>query len=173
MAEKKAQVLTLVNTVTPFLKIFIPDTGEYRSFQAGQLEIAEDDPDFEVVKAEALRNPSISIQVNSTTCRYCGEVFTGKAGAAQLGKHKKAIHFDVWQAEQFIEQEATNAKELKARAGFACDVCSPVQTFGTAADLADHVNLLHTAPPEMDDEGNERGGRPGEREIPAATASAS
>jgi len=160
----------LVNTVTPYLKIYIPSSGGYVDFVGGKLEIDKGDPGYEEAMAEAQRNPSISIMVNQTTCRYCGEVYTGKNAAAQLGAHKKKIHFDLWEAEKRIEQESVIQKEIKARAGYACDVCAPVQTFGSKEDLSEHVVLLHTVPPPMDDEGNEIGGRrPGETEIPAAT----
>lgn len=165
--------MILINTNTPFLKVYVPASGDYVSFVAGKLEIDEGDVGYDEAMAEAKRNPSISIMVNETTCRYCGEVFTGKAAAAQLGKHKKDIHFEIWQAEKLIENEAVVQKEIKSRAGYACDVCQPVQTFGDEGDLSDHVKLLHTAPPPMDDEGNEIGtkGRPGEAAIPAATRS--
>lgn len=169
-----AKTLTLVNTTTPFLKIYIPATGDYVSFLGGQLEIAEDDPNYEAVHAEAVRNPAISIMVNSTTCEFCGEVFTGKAGKAQLGAHIKKIHPDVWDAQQAIDRAKADAKELKSRAGYVCDVCSPVQEFGDKGSLSEHVKLLHTAPPELDADGNDVGGkedrRPGERGIPAAVA---
>lgn len=161
-------------TTYPQLKIFNPVTGDYASFVGGLLEIDEDDPNYEVVHAEALRNPSISIMVNRTTCQYCGESFTGKAAAAQLGKHTKDIHPDVWDAEQVIKNAKIVETEVKRRAGYACDVCAPVQEFGSAAALSDHVKLLHTAAPELDDEGNDKaepkGRRGGERAVPAATA---
>jgi len=174
----------LINTHTPFLKIFDEPTGEYVAFQAGKLEIDEGEPGYEAVMAEAARNPFISVIVNATTCQYCGEVYTGKTAKAQLGRHKKDIHFDLWQAEKEIEQATLIATEVKARAGYACDVCAPVQEFGTEADLAAHVALLHLKAPELDDDGNEVAGgsgdgpggdrparrRPGEREISAPAA---
>jgi hypothetical protein len=163
-----------VNTVTPQLRIYIPATGDYVQFSGGRLEIDEGEPGYEEAMANALVNPSTSIIVNSTTCQYCGEVFNGKAAAAQLGKHKKDAHFNLWQAEKEIEHATVIQKEVKARAGYACDVCQPTQTFGTADDLAEHAKLLHTAPPELDAEGNERDGERGRRPgevggIPAAT----
>lgn len=171
---------TLINTQTPFLRIFDEASGEYVQFRAGKLEIEEDEVGYEAVMAEATRNPSISIIVNETTCQYCGQVFRGKAAKAQLGGHKKDIHFDLWQAEKEIEQATVIAREVKARAGYSCDVCAPVQTFGSEADLAQHARDLHTAPPELDADGNEvaaasSGGggsrrRPGEREVSAPAA---
>lgn len=170
---------TLINTTTPFLRIYDEASGEYVAFAAGKLEIEEGDLGYEAVMAEATSNPAIQILVNETTCQYCGQVFRGKAAKAQLGSHKKDIHFDVWQAEKLIEQETVITREVKARAGIACDVCQPVQTFPDGEALAEHVALLHTAPPELDADGNEvsagsSGGgprrRPGEREVSAPAA---
>lgn len=158
---------TFVNTVTPFLRILLP-TGEYAQFQAGRLDVAEDDPAHEAVMAEAIRNPSISIMVNKTTCEYDGVVFEGDRAAAKLAAHKKAIHFDLWAKEEELKAATVIQREIKARAGYACDVCAPIQTFGSEDDLAAHVALLHATAPELDDEGNTVGGgepdgrRPGE-----------
>lgn len=152
-----------VNTVNPYLRVLLPD-GNYAQFQGGLLELDEGDEGYVAVMAEAQTNPSISIMINATTCAYCGEVFTGKAAAAQLGRHKKDVHFDLWKSEKELEAATVIDVEVKKRAGFSCDVCAPVQTFGSAEDLAGHVSLLHTAAPALDDEGNEVGsGRPGER----------
>lgn len=174
-----------VNTTHPELRIFVPATGEYVSFIGGKLEIDEGEPGYEEAKAEAIRNPLISIIENETTCQFCGEVFHGKAAKLNLGAHKKAIHFDLWSKEKEIEHATLMSREIKSRAGFACDVCSPVQTFGTAEDLAAHTAFLHASAPSLDDEGNEVGDnepdrRPGEvapkaapkaAPVPAATAS--
>ena len=160
-----------INTSTPYLRILLPD-GDYAQFQGGKLEIDEDDPGYATVMAEAQSNPSISIMVSATTCEYCGEVFKGRPAKAQLAKHKKDVHFDLWRAEKEIEQATVIDIEVKKRAGFACDVCAPVQTFGSAADLSEHTRLLHTQPPELNDAGEEVGSgsgrRPGEVEPPAA-----
>ena len=158
---------TLVNSTNPYLRILLPD-GDYAQFQGGRLEVDEEEtPFYDEIMAEATRNPSIAILVNETTCRFCGEVFTGKHAADNLADHQKEIHFDLWVAQQQVEAATVIQREVKARAGYACDVCSPVQTFGSADDLAEHVTLLHTRPPELDDEGNTVGGddggrRPGE-----------
>lgn len=165
--------MIFVSTTTPFLRILIHEgekAGEYVQFLAGKLELDEDEPGFPEVHAEALRNPGISILVNSTTCELCGEVFTGRAAKAQFGSHIKRIHPDVWDAEQALAHAKSIDRTVKQRAGFACDVCSPVQTFGEADDLAAHVRDLHTAAPELDDDGNDVAGgrRPGEAAIPAA-----
>lgn len=161
--------MIFVSTQYPFLRILLED-GTYAQFLAGKLELDEGDNGFAEVKAEAERNPSVSILVNSTTCSLCGEVFTGKVAKLQFGAHMKKVHPDVYDAEKALEYARSQDKTLKERAGFACDVCAPIQTFGTEADLAEHANLLHTAPPAMDDEGNETGDkrRPGETAIPAA-----
>ena len=44
-------------------------------------------------------------------------------------------------------------KEIRRRAPHTCDVCPTVQEFGSAEDLALHVQLVHTAP-TVDDDGN-------------------
>jgi hypothetical protein len=164
----------LINTTTPFLRILL-SSGDYAQFQAGSLDIGEDDPFYGEVLAEAQRNPSISIMVNSTTCPFCGEVFTGDKAKAKLDAHGKDVHFDIWLKKQEVEAATIIQKEIKARAGYVCDVCAPVQTFGSESDLSEHVVLLHTAPPELDGDGNEIGAskhdddrRPGEVDPPPA-----
>lgn len=158
----------LVNSTNPYLRILLPD-GDYAQFVGGQLTIDEDDtPFYDHILAEAVRNPSIAIMVSAATCRFCGADFTGKTAAKQLEEHQKEIHFDLWVKAQEVEAASVIQREIKARAGFVCDVCQPVQTFGSEDDLAVHVAALHTQPPELDDEGNTVGGddgggrRPGE-----------
>ncbi len=166
---------TLINTVTPFLRILLPDE-EYVQFQAGKLEIDEDHEFYQHVMDVATANPSISIMVNATTCPDCGEVFTGKAARASLGKHRKAVHFDRWQADKDAANAESRDIEIKSRAGYACDVCAPMQTFGDEALLALHVKLVHATPPKLDAEGNDVGGGKGastSSEIPAARRSGS
>jgi hypothetical protein len=158
-----------VNTTTPFLRILL-STGEYIQFQAGSLEVAEDDPFHGEVLAEAVRNPSISVMVNETTCRFCGEVLTGDRAAKKLDEHTKQMHFELWQKQQDIEIATVRQREVKARAGYACDVCSPVQTFGSEDDLAAHVNLFHANAPDLDEAGNIRGGDPDEGRRPGEVA---
>jgi hypothetical protein len=170
--------MKLINTVTPYLRILVEDGG-YVMFQGGKLEIDEDEYGYGAAMAEAQRNPSISIIRSSATCDYCGEDFDGKTAKARLGAHKKDAHFDLWVKEKDIEHARVIDTEVKARAGFACDVCQPIQTFGSAGDLAEHVTLLHTQPPALDDDGNTVGGddgagssrRPGEVEPPKAARS--
>lgn len=164
--------MIFVNSTYPQLRILL-ESGEYAQFIGGKLELDEGDPGFAEVLAEAQRNPSIAIVVNSTTCELCGEVFEGKAAKAQFTNHMKSIHPAVYDAEQELAHARSMEKQVKDRAGYACDVCQPVQTFGTELDLAEHVKLLHTAPPEMDDEGNEKADsrRPGEVAVPAARRS--
>lgn len=152
---------TFVNHATPYLRILLP-SGDYIQFQGGKLIVDEDDPNHEHAMAEAVRNQSIAILVNETTCDYCGESFTGDKARAKLADHKKDVHFDLWQKETELEQARVVQREVKARAGYACDVCAPVQTFGSEDDLAEHVRLLHTAPPELDENGNTVGGGGGD-----------
>lgn len=169
--------MIFVCTEYPYLRILRQD-GEYAQFLGGKLELDEDEPGYAEVLAEAQRNPAVSIHVNSTTCDLCGEVFEGKNAKSNFAKHVRAIHPDVFDAEQALLHARSVEQEVKSRAGFACDVCQPVQTFGSEADLAAHVTLLHTQPPAMDAEGNEIGGgrdderRPGEVDpVPAARTS--
>jgi len=164
---------TFINTVTPYLRILMSD-GSYIQFHGGSLDVAEDDEFYDEVLAEAQRNPSISIMVNATTCRYCGESFSGDKAKAKFESHFKDVHFDLWQKQTELDAAVMIQKEVKARAGYACDVCAPVQTFGSEGDLAEHVTMLHTQPPQMDDDGNTLGGedgggrRPGEVDPPPA-----
>jgi hypothetical protein len=162
-------VTTFIDTTHPFLRILMTD-GTYVQFQAGHLEVAENDKYHKQVMAEAARNPSISVMVNETTCRFCGEVFTGDKAAAKLEAHTKAMHFDLWQKQRDVEAATVVQREIKARAGYACDVCAPVQTFGSPEQLAEHVTLLHAAPPELDAAGNTRGGDPDESRRPGEVA---
>ena len=168
--------MIFVCTEFPQLRILRAD-GEYAQFVGGKLELDEGDPGFAEVKAEAERNPHIAIVVNATTCTLCGETFAGKVAKANLAKHVKEIHPLVWKAEQELEFATSQSKALKHTEGYPCDVCQPVQVFGTKEDLAEHVKALHTQPPAMDAEGNEVGDggprrRPGERGVPAAAPKA-
>jgi len=144
----------LLNTLYPQMRIHIPATGGYRAFLNGKLEIEKDDPDYEVVMAEALRTHSIVVYESVTTCDRCGEVFTGKAAPMQLGKHRKDAHFDVWLAEKDLEDVLARNAEVKAREGFGCDVCKPATTWPTEEELAIHVKVMHTSSPSLDEEGN-------------------
>ena len=169
--------LTFVNATNANFRVYNPTTGGFAEFVGGRLDLDDDDPNFEVVKAEAERNPLVTILVNETTCPYDGEVFSGKAAAAQLAAHTQRQHPEVWAAKKDLEHAEMKARALKITDGFPCDVCQPVQVFGTKDDLAQHIADLHTQPPALDDEGNTIGGsegetrRPGERAIPAARAS--
>lgn len=168
---------TFISTGLPYLRILQPD-GSYSQLQAGRLEVAESDWRHAAVMAEAIRNPAISIMVNSTTCEYDGVVFKGDHAADELAAHKKAIHFELWQKEQDLEHARVQLVEVKARAGYACDICAPVQTFGDEAGLAEHATLIHATAPTLDEQGNTVGGagdddggrRPGEVAPAAAPA---
>lgn len=166
---------TLVNSTLPYLRILMGD-GSYQAFVGGRLEIAEDDPYHGEVMAEASRNASIAVLTNETTCIFCGEVYRGDKAAGKLDEHQKANHFDLWVKQREIAAATVIQREIKARAGFACDICQPLQTFGTEGDLAEHANTFHATPPDLDAEGNTIGGsrdgddtgRPGEVAPPAA-----
>lgn len=167
--------MLFVNPTHPYLQIYNPATGGFAKFVGGKLELDESDPNFGVVMAEATRNPLISIHEHVATCDQCGESYTGRTAAADLGKHRKAVHFDVWLADQDAKASVLREKEIKARAGFACDVCQPVQTFGTPEALAEHARKLHATAPELTESGETvggdegGGGAPVDTEIPAAT----
>lgn len=151
----------LINNTNPYLQILNPATGAFVRFQAGRLEIAEDDPNYAVAMAWAARDPNIAVIVNETTCPDCGEVFVGseKKARLDLGAHRKDVHFDKWLADKQAQDAKVTEKEIKSRAGYPCDVCVPIQVFGTAEDLAAHVGLLHTSAPNLDDAGNDLGPR--------------
>lgn len=173
--------MKFVNTATPYLKVYNPVTGGFASFVAGVLELEPDDPDFDWVKAEAERNPAISIHEHASTCDQCGDVFTGRTAAANLGQHRKQIHFDVWQAEKDHESEAAREVQIKSRSGSFCEVCVPLQEFPNAGELAAHVRLLHANAPRLTESGEtaesvdqpDGGGGAPVDPIPAATASGS
>ena len=141
----------LLNHHTPYLRIFNPATGDFAAFVGGKLEVEEGDPNYEVAMAEALRNPSIVVLTTVATCRFCGEALKSKAAVEE---HVKANHYDRYLADkqaQFADEVNT---EIKHREGYACDVCRPVQTFGSEDELALHVRSFHASPPTVDDEGN-------------------
>lgn len=164
----------LLNKTYPYFTILYPADGSYRSFSGGKLEITEEDPAYSLVMEEASRNPYIIILDKGVQCDLCGEVFAGSAGKAQLGKHRKDVHFDEWVAEKVAPvAEEVNA-EVKARAGVVCDACRPAQVFATDNELQNHVNVVHMALPAMDEEGNEIGRRDEDggaapTSVPAAT----
>jgi len=135
----------------PYLRVYNPETEDFAQFQGGKLQLDPGDADFEVVKAEALRNPAIVMLVEAVQCPDCGEPFTGKAAGAQLGKHRKDAHFDRWVADRESEQVTT--REVKGRQPHACDLCPRVQEFGSADALAIHVRAVHLTV-DVDDNGN-------------------
>lgn len=162
-----------INTVTPELKIYNPVEDSWFGFTAGRLEIDEGDPNYQWALAEAQRNPAISVHQKATQCPECGDVFTGRMAAANLGSHRKEIHFDKWLA----DQEAATAEEreiqIKSREGYACPDCAPVQTFGTAEALALHVREIHAGAPSAAELESDGGGSGVDTDIPAATPSGS
>jgi len=160
--------------VTPYLRVYNPATGGFAAFAGGRLELDEGDGDYEVVKAEALRNPSIIMLTEATQCPYCSEPFTGKAAAAHLGKHKKDAHFNEWAKEKQAEQPLVTV-EVKGRQPYACDLCVNIAPFPSEDALAIHIRAIHIAT-EIDDDGNVAGsGEGGERQagtVPAEPAAA-
>lgn len=162
----------LLNYTHPFLSIYIPATGAFRQFESGKLVIEEDDPDYAVVMAEAVRNPNITVYEQVGTCPFCGEVVgKGRTAEASVAAHVNAQHPDRGDGDEV----AVLNREVKSRAEFFCDVCRPTQTFLSEEDQRIHVATIHAARPTLDAEGNTVEGeaptrrrRPGEAGIPAA-----
>ncbi len=163
----------LLNHTHPQLNIYNPFTGGFRQFRDGSLVIEEGDPDYEVVMAEAIRNPYITIYETVGTCPVCGQVVgKGQTAAASVQRHLNDAHPEA------DEQEAvaTSNRQVKSRAIWSCDVCRPAQTFEDEEGLQAHNKLIHMGAPTLDSEGNTvdegaapRRRRPGEAGIPAAT----
>jgi hypothetical protein len=153
-------VVTLLNNVNPYMRIFDEASESFVAFQGGKLEIEPGDPGYEAVMRVVEATPSIIVQVGGKQCLYCGETFAGKVAAANLTKHVKDVHFEIWQARQDAEHGQAIEKELRRRVPFACEVCPTVQEFGSAEDLALHTTLVHTTP-TVDSDGNAVGEGPG------------
>ncbi|HEY6058515.1 MAG TPA: hypothetical protein VIV06_10810 [Candidatus Limnocylindrales bacterium] len=159
----------------PALRVLRAD-GSFAQFVGGKLVVEDDDPDRDRLLAFAAGDPSVQIIVDEVQCLHCGEVIgAGRGAAGRLAMHVKAVHPEVWEADANAEHARMIAFEAKARAGISCDVCNPVQTFAEPEQLALHVQLVHTAPPPMDEQGNTLGaqdepdGRPVEDvAVPAA-----
>jgi len=137
---------TLICNQTPYLRIYNPVSGEYVQFLGGRLDIEPEDPNYAVVMAEGASNPAITILLTAKggmNCPECGALFTGQAGAAQLGKHRKDIHFDAWLADKDAAHQSEINTILKDRAGVACDVCRPAQVFPNDDALGQHIRLVH------------------------------
>ena len=163
----------LLNHHAPEMRIFIPETGLYREFRGGKLEIDKDDPDYSVVMAEAGRNPSIIVYESVTTCPLCGEAYTGKTAAANLAKHTKDNHYEAYLAEKDEEHAVTRNAEIKKREGVPCDACAPATYHPDDDALALHIQVMHASAPSMDDEGNVKGERgSADLGIPAAAPTA-
>lgn len=145
-AATKPKTVVLLCRTYPAFRILNPDNGTYSQFAGGKLVIAEDDPNYAFVMAEAVKNPDIVVTSTALQCDICGETFTGGAARLELGKHRKNVHPIEWDADHEAAHIDERTTILKDRAGFPCDVCQPVQTFGTEADLAEHVRMLHGAP---------------------------
>lgn len=145
--------MLFINQVTPYLRIYVPATEDFVQFRGGKLELDEDDPAFETVKQEALRNPSIVILTEAVQCPSCGEAFGGKTAKAQLGQHRKAAHFDLWVADKQAEQATVIMAEVKARAPHACDLCPRIQEFPDEAALNLHIRTVHVQV-AVDENGN-------------------
>ena len=153
-------MVTLINNVNPYMRIYDEATESFIEFRGGKLEIEPEDEGYETVMRVVEMTPSIIVQVGGQQCLYCGETFTGKTAKALLGKHVKDVHFEIWQAQQDVEHGAAVEKELRRRVPFSCDACPTIQEFGSEADLALHTQLVHTAP-TVDDDGNAVGEGPG------------
>lgn len=145
--------MLFLNNSQPYLRIYNPETEGFAQFQGGKLQLDEDDPDYGVVMAEAQSNPAIQILSDGVQCTACGEPFAGKAAKAQLGKHTKDVHFEIWAAGKAAENEAEIQLEVKRRQPLACEFCPRLQEFPDKESLALHVAALHTNA-ELDENGN-------------------
>lgn len=163
--------MLFINQATPYLRIYNPATEDFAQFQGGKLQLDDDHPDYEVVMAEALRNPAIIILADGIQCPECGEPFTGKAAKPQLGKHRKEVHFDKWVADAEGAAAAAIAVEVKSRQPLACDLCPRLQEFPDKDTLALHVQAVHTAV-DLDDNGNPVGYGDGNADNAASTTAA-
>lgn len=137
---------TFQHRTSAAFRVLNPVSGAWAQFVGNRLDIDESDPNFPFVAAEAARNPEIIAIATGLQCPYCGDVFSGKTGRANRSNHIAANHPNEADAELDADHAAVKLQIVKAREGFACDVCQPVQTFGTEADLAAHVRLLHGSP---------------------------
>lgn len=136
----------LLNRVHPNLRILNPATGGYAAFAGGKLVIEDDDPNYEVVMTQANRDPDIIVTTKVTQCPECGEEFTGKLASMDLGRHRSAIHPIEFDRDREAKAATQRNAIVKRREGFCCDVCAPLQCFGTADDLTLHTRLMHGAP---------------------------
>jgi len=132
----------LVNTEHPRLRIINPQSGAIVQFEGGKLEIEDDDPNHDFLMSVATRRPDISIHVTGIlTCPQCNEKFTGGAAKPRFVRHLNLRHPEL-KAET---APRSGQKRVKVAAQFNCDVCSPVQPFDTADDLAMHAAAVHAA----------------------------
>lgn len=142
--------------VNPYLRVYNPETEGFAEFKGGKLQLDPGDEDYEVVLAEAKRNPSIVILTEATICPECGEAFAGKAAPVQLGQHRKEAHFEAWVADKEKQQDTTKLTEVKHQSPHPCDLCSPMQSFRSADELAVHIRAIHLTV-DVDESGNVHG----------------
>lgn len=164
-------MVTLLNSVNPYLKIYVPGEDGYRQFQGGKLVIDSKDPGYKTVMEVARNSPSIIVLQGEGTCTACGDKFKGDDAAAELERHTKDVHFEVWVAGQRAAAEDVIQSEIKRRASVFCDACSPAQEFPTEDALLEHLHLLHLAAPADGGDGGDGGSTTGgvDPTIPAAT----
>jgi hypothetical protein len=145
---------TLLNRRHPYLEIYDPADGTWTAFVGGRLDIDQSNPHYAVVMAEASRNPNIVVMEDGTQCVYCGQTFTGEMAAAALGRHQKEHHPVEWLAAKEEARAEQVHLELKSQARHACDICQPLQEFGSEDQLALHMNTVHAGRPVIDSSGN-------------------
>lgn len=155
----KTGTRTFLNNVHPQLRILLPN-GDYATFLGGKLEVSEDDPFLDHITRVAEADPSTIVLTGGVQCLACGAEFTGKSAEKELGAHMASAHPEIVAAKAVDRLTAQINVELRGRETFACDACpNPrMSVFGSEDDLAAHVAAVHTAPPALDDEGNETGG---------------
>lgn len=128
--------VVLINHQNPALRYVMPGSGEIVQFMAGRLILEDDDPNRGTILEAAAADPTITILTVDVICDVCGQAFVGKIARADLGKHRKREHG--------ISADA-NDKVTTVKTGtiFACNVCSPPQTFPDAGSLQTHNTAIH------------------------------
>jgi hypothetical protein len=169
-AKKRVVERTLLNAVHPSMRILLPD-GDYAQFAGGKLELEPDFAFTDHVLRVAERDPNIVIVTGGVQCRKCGAEFVGEDQDG-LEQHMADGHPEVVAAGLVAELTEKISRIEKDRATFPCDACpNPMlSVFPDEETLALHVRAVHTAPPALDDDGNEVGGSGESRNAAASTS---
>ena len=160
---------TLINTSHPYLRVLVNEADlRFRKFEAGRLDVEQDDPDYTFLMAFAQQTPEIRVVETAVWCPECGEPFAGADSKDKLAAHRKVFHLEAY----FDDAEAGLASEKAAiiieRSGIPCPICAQrggnTERFPDAATLQVHTAAIHgtdDASPPLDEEGNTLGGEDG------------